>query len=81
MEALPAEFKRLLERTGMVFSMPENFTPVAAKSNDSVLYHHAVAAPPPGKLELRYQIVAPATLPPGGFTPAAAPPARADAGS
>jgi len=54
---------------------------VAAKSNDSVLYHHAVAAPPPGKLELRYQIVAPATLPPGGFTPAAAPPARADAGS
>jgi len=67
MEELPADFKSLLEQSGMVFGMPENFTPVAAKGNDSVLYHHAVAAPPPGKLELRYQLVAPAAPPPGGF--------------
>ncbi|MSQ50337.1 MAG: hypothetical protein EXR28_00470 [Betaproteobacteria bacterium] len=53
--SLPEEIELLSRETGMVFTQPEGFTPIAVTLNEVWAYHHAVLSPS-CNLEIRYRI-------------------------
>lgn len=53
--SLPADFKLLLQKTGMRFTQPDGFAPVPVIPDQVWAYHYAVLSPS-RNLEIRYRI-------------------------